>query len=314
MTQMKKCFWVTGFLFISFIGLSTSCKKKSASDHQPTVAATAFTKPSIPHSITTKEEAAQFLAIHYWENFNFNDTLQNKNPDITEQAIVDFIGVLHNVPLEIRQDAMDRALQSAASNPNMFRYFWTTLKRYLDDPNSPIRDEDLYITVCQSIGKLENIDIVIKSNAAFYLQQAIKNRVGSQAADFRFTDEKGRKRKLSSVSANYTLIFFYDPECDNCTKMKQDMREMDFLNALIDDSKISILAFSPQDNVQEWKQHLSECSPKWINGYDPNGDFSSKQLYDIKAFPTLYLLDKNKKVVLKDVTLDAVLSYLDKNA
>jgi len=38
-----------------------------------------------------------------------------------------------------------------------------------------------------------------------------------------------------------------------------------------------------------------------------------KNLYDLKAIPTLYLLDKDKTVLLKDATAEEIEEYLQKN-
>ena len=52
-------------------------------------------------------------------------------------------------------------------------------------------------------------------------------------------------------------------------------------------------------------------SPKeWINGYDKKLVIKEKNLYDLKAIPTLYLLDKDKKVLLKDATVAQIDQYL----
>ena len=48
----------------------------------------------------------------------------------------------------------------------------------------------------------------------------------------------------------------------------------------------------------------------WIAGWNKQGDIRSRQLYEIRATPTLYLLDKRKKVILKDATLEQVLQSL----
>ena len=41
-----------------------------------------------------------------------------------------------------------------------------------------------------------------------------------------------------------------------------------------------------------------------------SGSLKNDEIYDLKAIPTLYLLDKDKKVVLKDVTFNQVENYL----
>ena len=48
----------------------------------------------------------------------------------------------------------------------------------------------------------------------------------------------------------------------------------------------------------------------WINSYDSTVSLKNDEIYDLKAIPTLYLLDKDKKVVLKDVTFNQVEYYL----
>jgi len=45
---------------------------------------------------------------------------------------------------------------------------------------------------------------------------------------------------------------------------------------------------------------------EWTNGYDKELVIKNKNLYDLRAIPTLYLLDKNKTVLLKDATLQKV--------
>ena len=47
----------------------------------------------------------------------------------------------------------------------------------------------------------------------------------------------------------------------------------------------------------------------WVNSYDDGEVIFGNLLYDIKAIPTLYLLDKNKKVILKDVGLGEIEEY-----
>lgn len=46
--------------------------------------------------------------------------------------------------------------------------------------------------------------------------------------------------------------------------------------------------------------------------FAPYADFSLKndEIYDLKAIPTLYLLNKEKKVLLKDATFQQIENYL----
>jgi len=46
--------------------------------------------------------------------------------------------------------------------------------------------------------------------------------------------------------------------------------------------------------------HLAEFPEKWIQGRDEDEFLTRNSVYNVKAIPTAYLLDKDKKVLLKD--------------
>ena len=57
-----------------------------------------FQMVSVPSVITEPEERAAYLVQHYWDKFDFTDTTLIHLPDITEQAISDYIGMMKYVP------------------------------------------------------------------------------------------------------------------------------------------------------------------------------------------------------------------------
>ena len=71
-----------------------------------------------------------------------------------------------------------------------------------------------------------------------------------------------------------------------------------------------LLAVYPDEDKEEWERHLPDFPKEWINGYDKKLVIKEKNLYDLKAIPTLYLLDKDKKVLLKDATVAQIDQYL----
>ncbi|KAF5308740.1 hypothetical protein FQR65_LT17982 [Abscondita terminalis] len=113
---------------------------------------------------------------------------------------------------------------------------------------------------------------------------------GSVAANFEFVDSAGKNQNLHQIGSPEKLLVFYDPECSHCAE--------------------AVVAVSPVEDFNKWKGLSGKYSGTWINWFDKKGDLKQKELYDIKAFPTIYLLDKNNKVILKDASLEQVLSLL----
>ena len=51
---------------------------------------------------------------------------------------------------------------------------------------------------------------------------------------------------------------------------------------------------------------------KWGNGYDKGQVLTHGLLYDLSSIPSFYLLDKDKKVLLKDADWRQVTQFFEK--
>ena len=89
------------------------------------------------------------------------------------------------------------------------------------------------------------------------------------------------------------------------------------LTQLIDEGVIRVLAVYPDEDLKEWYDYQPNMPANWINSYDKELAMRDKELYDLRAIPTLYLLDQDKTVLLKDCmsipTIEQVIYYRDYN-
>jgi hypothetical protein len=74
---------------------------------------------------------------------------------------------------------------------------------------------------------------------------------------------------------------------------------------------IEVLAVYADGDVAEWRKAQPERPDWWIWAYDKGQVIQNKNLYDLKAIPTLYLLDEQKRVILKDPDVEALLGVLE---
>ena len=260
-----------------------------------------FVLSEIPLMLDTPAARATFLAQHYWDHFDFADTAYIHLPDITEQAIVNFMDLMQHVSEKDAETAIGVLYEKAAPHSSMLWHFWETMSRYWKDANSPIRNEELFIKMCRQIESVPQVEEVLKQRAAYSRQLVEKNRVGQPATDFVYTLESGNQGRLYGLKAAYTLVFFYNPDCHTCGEIKEVMKKSLLLKDLVSKGQLKILTLYPDEDVQLWKSHLHEMSNEWINAYDKGQVLTLEHLYDLSAIPSFYLLDKDKKVLLKDV-------------
>ncbi|RHR55856.1 DUF5106 domain-containing protein [uncultured Parabacteroides sp.] len=269
-----------------------------------------FEMVSVPSVITEPEKRAAYLVTHYWDKFDFTDTTLIHLPEITEQAASNYIDMMKYVSPATAASSIKDMMHKAAVDSTMFAYFAGLYEKYLYDPNSPMRDESLYIPVLEAVLEAPVFDEVHKVRPAHLLEVALKNRIGEPATDFTYTLADGKKGTLYHVKADYLLLFFYNPDCHACKEITDQLAASPIVNGWIKNNKLKILAVYPDEDLDAWRNHISYMPASWINSYDSTVSLKNDEIYDLKAIPTLYLLDKDKKVILKDVTFNQIENYL----
>ena len=99
-------------------------------------------------------------------------------------------------------------------------------------------------------------------------------------------------------------------ECDACGQYLRQLSTAPIIDRMVKDGDLTPLAFYPDEQLDEWYKHEEDFPDYWINSYDKEQVMHKQNLYDLKAIPTLYLLDKNKVVLLKDATPSSIEEYL----
>ena len=271
-----------------------------------------FQLPEVPVMLDTPEARATFVCEHFWDHFDFADTAYIHLPDITEQAIVNFMDLMPRVKEALADKSMQILWQKAAPHSPMLWHFWETMSRYWKDANSPVRNEEMFIRLCRSVESVPEVDEALKQRASFARRLAEKNRVGHSAIDFTYTLASGKKGQMYGLKADYTLLFFYNPDCQTCMEIKDVVKQSSRLKELVSSGKMNVLPLYPDEDVALWRSHLNELSNEWVNGYDKGQVLTHKNLYDLSSIPSFYLLDKDKKVLLKDADWREVMQFLEK--
>ena len=126
--------------------------------------------------------------------------------------------------LRVPETLADKSMQilwlKASTHSPMSWHFWETMSRYWKDANSPIRNEEMFIRLCRSVESVPQVEEVLKQRASFARRLAEKNQMGQPAIDFTYTLLSGKQGKMSGLKADYTLLFFYNPDCHTCIEIK----------------------------------------------------------------------------------------------
>lgn len=302
-------------VIVSIFLLSISCVNPGK---QQKVQPLRFVLPNLPLTVSTDREASAYMARHYWTHFPFEDSTCIHQEEFARPVFTRFVQVLGEVTLDDARESIANLMRLAgnsgkdtATQKAVFRYFFDLCSHYFHDPNSPFVNEELFIPALKAFLESSLPGEGEKIQPAFLLELAMKNRAGEKAQDFGFvsatgnfpyTDDPSRIQTIYSLKTPYLLLFFSNPGCPNCRDVIQQLLNSALLSEMIQRKDLVILTIYPDQDLEAWQNYLPQLPAQWINAYNPGAQVKDNHLYDLKAIPTLYLLDANKTVLVKDGT------------
>ena len=268
-----------------------------------------FPLPSVPDSLVTAKSRANYLALHYWDNIDFNDSTIIGNEDISEQGFSNFISIMPYVTQ--KEVAFAEFVSKISLKPDVQDYFMAVAKKYLAESQSPVFNEELYITMLQSLLSSDMLDSVRRAKYSVILDTEMKNRVGEVATDFEFMLRDGGRGRLSEINAKYILVFFSDPDCDRCNSVKAQIDASAVVRIKLLLGDLALLSVCIEGDTDAWKR--IKTPDEWIDACDEKCAIYDQELYDIPGLPSFYLLDSSHRVILRDVHFQLVENFLDNN-
>ena len=257
--------------------------------------------PAVPPGGMTREELRSYMQAHYWDRFDFTDTLFIAEID-TVRMLEAFAAYVGRYLSPDDPAPMAALMERAGVSRPMLGYFAMLAEKILYDPNSPLRSDELYIPVLRAQVESRWLDQWEKIAPAHDLRMALQNRPGERANDFRYTLADGRSGRLYDLRADYVLLFIYNPGCEMCKQLRDAITASPMLGELAERGELKILALYPDEDLAAWRAYRDRIPARWINAYDALQQLRERELYDLKAIPALYLLDARKRVLVKDGT------------
>lgn len=230
----------------------------------------AFPYPEIPDEVEEPEERMMYMLEHFWQDYAFADSTA-MNREVGEQGMVDFLNLMLNADSVAVVRGAKVWADSLAAHPSAVPFFEGLMEHYLGDSDSPLHSDGVYAHLLRALPE--------SPQRVWLLEQLAKNPVGSRAADIYVTTPDGKRTRLYDIKAEQTLLIFYDPDCRRCQRLDAQLEQEP---SIVQNPRLKVVR-------------------KDVN--DLNGE------YYVPHTPALYLLDSEKRVVLKDGNEDTLKTF-----
>ena len=275
----------------------------------------AMKEPSLPKKkpVTAQDSTDNYnyYKAHYWDGVTFMDERIIRTPFFLPRLERYYREVMPQAPDSIIKD-LDYKLLLARSAPELYKFLlnWSTDEylnpKYMGQDAIFVHLFNKYHSKGFSPWLNEKQMETISRRA--YMQMA--NLIGETAANIELADSTGKIVPLFSQNADYTVVVFWDPNCGHC---KQEIPRIDSIyQASWKSRNVKIYAVNTEHDKTAWVNYIKEHKLKdWTNVYQTkemqdaekkSNNPSYKQLFDVIQTPTLYLLDKEKRIIGKKLT------------
>ena len=267
-----------------------------------------------------------FLAEHWWDGltdpqreYPCDSSLVSGVPrgDV-EQKFANWTVVLDAVDYQVAVKAMNRlfdrvsACEKKDTSSNVFESMTAIVERYLYDPNSPMRNEDFYGPYVSRLAGSELVDEAMRGAYDYDAKMCALNRVGTKAADFRFSDVKGKTHRLYDIKSDFVILFFSNPGCTACMDIINTLKSSPQVAEGLATGRLAVLNIYIDEDLEGWRKYMPVYPLEWYNGFDPDYVIRTDVLYNVRAIPSLYLLDKDKRVIMKDAPEGRLFDWIER--
>ena len=273
--------------------------------------------PSIP-IVNGKADSLypyRYVKDHYWDNIVFNDNRLLRTPFFENKLDDYFKNYISREPDSIISE-VQYMLTVAKTGKEIYPFLLFKFTNKYISPEFMGQDK-VFLHIYQNFFAKGDTTLLSEASKKSLRERAyslMANQLGLPAPILVLNDLNEKRFALHNMKATYTFIALWDPTCSHC---KVEIPKLDSIyKASWIKHDIKVIAVNT--NAKEmtlWKEFIKDNKlDQWINAYQTDEDLNKeitegkpttiRQLYDVFKTPTFYLLDKDKKIVAKNLSIE----------
>ena len=259
--------------------------------------------------------AYHYFKAHYWDGINFYDDRIARTPaSLFEERIDKYFNTLVYPQPDSVIKELDWMLGYASISEDMTKFLLVKfVNRYLNQKY--MWEDAVFVFLYEKYFSQKSYAWLTpqgKKTITDRYYSLLQNIMGNPAENISLPDTAGRMTSLYTDTSQYTIVCFWDPTCSHCQETVPVLDSMYRIKWKAAGVRMFAVAKETSGSKKDWLSFISEHHLQdWTNVYYSKADEKARvdanipgysQLYDVQTLPTVYLLDKNKRIVAKKLT------------
>lgn len=239
----------------------------------------------------------KFFVNHFFDNFDLTDDRMIRTPYI-HQNVASYFEPLTYLPIDSLISLSRKIVEKAGRNTAMRKYLITKTTGFFETSKTMGHDAVFVYMMkkyyLQEPQLWDENTIKLVKERVFYLEKLL---IGSKIPDVKLTDLAGKEQTLHAQNADCTILYIYAADCGHCKNFTPQLVQLHRRYA-----DKGLLVFAPifGNDLDTWGEFIKHYQTQdFVNVIDQTGNVNFFQEFDAQYTPTIYILDKEKRVVGK---------------
>lgn len=255
--------------------------------------------------------AYRYYKSHYWDGVSFTDDRLVRTPIFEPKLERYFTDLVPHDADSINKE-VDWMLLYSRTNKELFKFLLVHFVQKYVNPEY-MGEDAVFVHLFEKFINTGEAEFFTEKYRKFINDRAysmMANLIGQSAANLQMVDTSDKPMALYNVDAKFIVICFWDPTCSHC---KEEVPKLDSIyeakwksegvkmyGVMVDGGRANWVKFIQDHNLKDWI-HVYETKAQH-DADETAGKASYKQLYDVYQTPTLFLLDKDKRIIAKKLS------------
>ncbi len=249
-----------------------------------------------------------YLKEHYWDYLDLSDSRMLRTPMLSRKFDFYFQQLVPHHPDSVIAD-IDRVISLSRPSDEVKSWLlWQFMSKYQNPEYMGF--DVVFIHLVDAYFSKEKVNNLTPSIRQTLQERADKMRplvIGKPAPNLVLMDTAGNFRSFNELTNEYIVLYFWDYDCGICKKESKVLKEL----YDSDTFDMEVYAINVNGDLETWKQRLVENGFRWLN---VNGTRSMTpdfhDLYDTHGTPLIYILDRQHKIIAKNISADQIGTFL----
>jgi peroxiredoxin len=259
----------------------------------------------------SQAEQVYFYKKEFWDNVDFSDRRLLRTPMIGIKAKRYFKEITLQQPDSIFNSAK-MVIDKMLDQPEFYMSFVNYVILEFEPTKCPLMDaESVFSNMVKTYHTHERAFWSTSANTEAILKKATEmsnSLIGQKGPNIISTDQNGKQQELLAKTADYLIIYLYNPDCDNCQAETPKLYTYWQKNRNL----VDVYAIGVDTDEKQWKDYINKLNLQWTNVYDPTNK-SIYAKYYVDLTPEIYVLNKDRVIIGKNLKTDQIQSIIDRD-